>query len=154
VEVQDRLGTDMLDLLLPFRPQKVEPQAVNVRVDQVAHLLLDPDPARRIDFQFEDRELHALAVVLTHLCNATQPPWSANTGRTHVIAHQNHHEGGLTSIEMEGMRPDRRAGDEQAVVPERKAPSRCLFFRREKRAAGLLAYAPDMQSARSCVLPL
>ena len=75
VQVERRLGADMLDAAVPVGAEIVEAQAVACRDrSRPASRALSADPLRRVDLALEDRVLHPLAVVLAGLGDPTQAP--------------------------------------------------------------------------------
>src|SRR5260370_29070708 len=81
----------MLDPPLAVRAQEIESYAVPGLVHFLQQLCSELYPVAGGDFAFEDRELHALAVVLTGPGDPPQPPAPCGLGRVHVIAHDNQH---------------------------------------------------------------
>ena len=63
VEVEHRLGADMLHPAAAVGAEAVEAQAVRSRVDLVHQPRPQRRPLRRIDLAFEHRVLHALAEI-------------------------------------------------------------------------------------------
>lgn len=76
VQVNRRLGAEVLNLALPIRAKVIVSQAVDCRIDDLFQPRLEAHPLCGLDLNFEDRELDALAAIPTgfrHLAQ-TFPP--------------------------------------------------------------------------------
>jgi hypothetical protein len=82
----------MLDPLTPIGSEEIKSQAVFGFPDFIDQLLSHNGPLGRVNDAFENRVLHALAVVFTYLGHSPQPALSAFIGSRHIIADKHHHK--------------------------------------------------------------
>lgn len=81
----------MFDPSTPLATEKVEAQAVRLRVNRLQKARPHLDPECRINFAFKDRILHALPVIFADPRHTTQPLGPALGRHCHVICDENQH---------------------------------------------------------------
>jgi hypothetical protein len=90
-QVGCRLRAHMLNPTLPVRPEVIIAQAVMLQLDQSFKPCLQRGPLGRIDLDFENRILHALAEIAARLGDTPQARCTARFGSAHVIGHEHEH---------------------------------------------------------------
>src|ERR1700730_16054236 len=123
----------MLDPPLAVRAQKIKPYAVPGWVHFLQQPCSELHPVAGGHFAFEDRELHALAVVLTGPGDPPQPPTPCGLGRVHVIAHDHQHR--LTAVGTADILRGHPSCPASTAAPENAKRARAARSRRETGGA-------------------
>jgi hypothetical protein len=145
LEIQGWLRANMLDPAAACTAQEVEAQAV-VRCVHLGHqpgAQQHPLIRRRLDF--ENRELHALPIILTGPGDAAQAPGAALRGHRYIIADQNQHL--LPSDQRRiGVEVAAQGAGEKARLQMRQQPERRTLLEKGMLDLLALAFLPRRQN--------
>jgi hypothetical protein len=75
----------------PVRPQKVEPEAILVRLIDFKKFMFDFYPLLGFHKALKDRILYSLAIVLAYPSDMTKTSRPTSRCGVHIICYQNHH---------------------------------------------------------------